>query len=108
VTTGETASADTSPAEGVQQIPLMIPVQEVPAATDARDKLLAAIGREAQHVADQHAGQASPVLEQLARAYALVTVGTTTANTPVPATRSSDSTYRVGVGIADITGPSPE
>ncbi|MFE4801616.1 hypothetical protein ACFRFL_43335 [Streptomyces sp. NPDC056708] len=43
---------------------------EVPAAA-ARDKLLAAIGAEAQRVAEKSAGEASAALVQLARAYAL-------------------------------------
>jgi len=99
VTTGETASTDTSTAEGVQQIPVMIPVQEVPAATDARDKLLAAIGQEAQHVADQHPGEASPALEALARAYALVTSSATAvvpaSDVPVVQTRAGG--HQVGL-----------
>ncbi|MFE2864910.1 hypothetical protein [Embleya sp. NPDC059259] len=43
------------------------------AAAEARDRLLRAIGREAQHVADTSAGEASTALAELARAYALVT-----------------------------------
>ncbi|MCZ0999690.1 flagellin [Streptomyces mirabilis] len=61
-------SADSS----VQQIPVQIMVSEVPAAADARDKLLAAIGTEAQHVADTSAGQASTALAELTRAYSTV------------------------------------
>jgi hypothetical protein len=44
VTTGEAPSTDTSTVEELQQIPAMITVTEVSVATDARDKLLAAIG----------------------------------------------------------------
>ncbi|MGW1412282.1 RHS repeat-associated core domain-containing protein [Streptomyces sp. NPDC002403] len=40
--------------------------------TDARDKLLAAIGTEAQRVADMSAGQASAALAELTRAYSTV------------------------------------
>jgi hypothetical protein len=75
VTTGEAPFTDTSTTEELQQIPAMITVTEVSVATDARDKLLAAIGQEAQYLADKYAGQASPALEALARAYALVTSG---------------------------------
>ncbi|MER7044573.1 hypothetical protein [Streptomyces jumonjinensis] len=46
-----------------------------PAAADARDKLLAAIGAEAQHVAEHFPGQASAQLAELARAYALLRTG---------------------------------
>ncbi|MCX5097788.1 flagellin [Streptomyces sp. NBC_00365] len=61
-------SADSS----VQQIPVQIMVSEVPAAADARDKLLAAIGTEAQYIADTSAGQASTALAELTRAYSTV------------------------------------
>ncbi|MFF4104363.1 hypothetical protein [Streptomyces sp. NPDC001903] len=64
--------------EAVQQIPAVIRTPEVPAATEARDKLLQAIGREAEQVADKFPGQASKALEELARAFALATTGTTT------------------------------
>jgi hypothetical protein len=50
---------------------------------------LAAIGQEAQHVADQYAGQASTALEQLARAYTLLATG------PVAAARSGFGTVRL-------------
>ncbi|MFC0843242.1 phage baseplate assembly protein V [Streptomyces noboritoensis] len=45
-------------------------------ATDTADKLLEAIGAEAQRVADKSAGQTSADLLQLARAYAVTTFGT--------------------------------
>ncbi|MFC9627560.1 RHS repeat-associated core domain-containing protein [Streptomyces sp. NPDC056930] len=61
-------SADSS----VQQIPVQITVSEVPAAADAREKLLAAIGTEAQHVADRAEGRASAALTELTRAYSTV------------------------------------
>ncbi|MFI5780328.1 hypothetical protein [Nocardia sp. NPDC051570] len=54
------------------EIPSTITVSETPAATDARDMLLQAIGQEARHIAEKSAGQASTALEVLARAYALV------------------------------------
>ncbi|MEV8349080.1 hypothetical protein ACFVTT_15510 [Streptomyces niveus] len=75
MTSNEAESTETTE-EGLQQIPATISVTEVPAAADARNKLLAAIGAEAQHVADKSAGQAATALEALARAYALVTSGT--------------------------------
>jgi hypothetical protein len=85
VTTGETTSTDTSADEGVQQVPVVINVREVPAAAvDTRDKLLAAIGQEAQHVADKFAGQASTALLGLARAYSLVTTGATESSEAPP------------------------
>ncbi|MFI6984153.1 hypothetical protein ACIBSV_36900 [Embleya sp. NPDC050154] len=43
------------------------------AATEARDQLLRAIGREAEHLAATQPGQASAPLAELARAYAQVT-----------------------------------
>ncbi|MDT0544694.1 hypothetical protein [Streptomyces lonegramiae] len=56
-------------ADGRGPAPIAVP-PEVPAAADARDKLLAAIGAEAQLVAEKSPGQASAALAQLARAYA--------------------------------------
>ncbi|MFD9593713.1 hypothetical protein ACFWA9_13280 [Kitasatospora sp. NPDC059973] len=53
----------------------MVQVTESPAAAEARDKLLAAIGREAEHVPAANPGQASSALVELARAYVLVTGG---------------------------------
>ncbi|KAB2587743.1 MULTISPECIES: hypothetical protein [Streptomyces] len=70
------------------EIPAQVTVTEVPAAVDARDALLRAIGQEAQHVADKSAGQASAALEALARAYALVSGSGTAANVVVPGTQS--------------------
>jgi hypothetical protein len=58
-------------------LPATVRVIEVPAVSEARDALLQAIGREAEHVADKSAGQAAAALEQLARAYALVISGAT-------------------------------
>ncbi|MGW7099680.1 hypothetical protein [Streptomyces sp. NPDC054838] len=65
--------------EGIQQVPLVIPVKVVPAAAEARDALLQAIGKEAEHLAERSQGQASKALEELARAYALVMCDPTTA-----------------------------
>ncbi|MFF4331130.1 hypothetical protein ACFYZT_32075 [Streptomyces sp. NPDC001591] len=54
------------------------PADTTPVANDdAHDKLLAAIGTEAQTVAETSAGQASTALVELSRAYALVTSATT-------------------------------
>ncbi|MFI8883760.1 hypothetical protein [Streptomyces sp. NPDC053813] len=62
-------------AEGVQQVPAQVPVQEAPSVAVARERLVEAIGREAVFLADQRAGQASAGLEALARAFALVAGG---------------------------------
>ncbi|MER5619299.1 hypothetical protein [Streptomyces sp. NPDC002215] len=67
-----TEPATATAGEGIQQIPAVIQVTETPVAADARDKLLQAIGQEAQLVADKSPGQASKPLEELARAFALV------------------------------------
>ncbi|MFF7890302.1 hypothetical protein ACH40F_58865 [Streptomyces sp. NPDC020794] len=69
----ESVSADT----GIQQIPTVIKLREVPAATEAREKLLQAIAAEAEAIMSKSQGQASTALEELARAYALVTSGAT-------------------------------
>ncbi|MFE5084425.1 hypothetical protein [Streptomyces mirabilis] len=69
--------------EGVQQIPAVIQVVQPPAATEARDKLLAAIGAEAERVTEKSDGQAPAALAELARAYALVASGGI-ASTPPP------------------------
>ncbi|GAA3107573.1 hypothetical protein [Streptosporangium carneum] len=60
-----------------EQIPAVITVREVPAAAEARDALLKAITAQANAIADGHQGQASTAVEELARAYALVTSGAT-------------------------------
>ncbi|GGU67023.1 hypothetical protein [Streptomyces lavendofoliae] len=57
------------------EIPALHNVTDVPAAAEARDALLRAIGQEARHVADKSAGHASTALVELARAYTLVTGG---------------------------------
>ncbi|MFI6586090.1 hypothetical protein [Embleya sp. NPDC050493] len=65
--------------EGVRQVvPAVIRVAPSPAAADARDALLDAIGKEARVLADTHPGQASQALRELAHAYALVTTATPT------------------------------
>lgn len=79
MTSNEAEIPGVSTGEGIQQIPSVFHVAAVPAAAEARDKLLEAIGQEAQQVAQKSAGQASKALEELARAYALVTTGTATA-----------------------------
>ncbi|MCY0992210.1 hypothetical protein OV203_34045 [Nannocystis sp. ILAH1] len=59
------------PPETTAEVPEQIKPDTVVA--DARDKLLAAIGAEAQHLAEKSAGQASTALAELAHAFALVT-----------------------------------
>ncbi|MFF2902695.1 hypothetical protein [Streptomyces sp. NPDC057966] len=68
MTDSTTAHQGTADGRGPARITLP---PEVPAAAAARDKLLAAIGAEAQRVAEKSAGEASAALVQLARAYAL-------------------------------------
>ncbi len=71
---------ETQPMPGdlaVQQIPAVIRVREVPAAAEAREKLLQAIAAEAEAIMNKSQRQASTALEELARAYALVTSGAT-------------------------------
>ncbi|WP_407836193.1 hypothetical protein ACE1OC_06675 [Streptomyces sp. DSM 116496] len=63
----------------------MADAQESPTVAVARERLVEAIGREAAFLADQRAGQASQGLEALARAFALVSGGTTAAAGPAPA-----------------------
>ncbi|MFD8786637.1 hypothetical protein [Kitasatospora sp. NPDC059599] len=70
--------------EGIRQIPAAIRVEQPPTVTEARDKLLAAIGAEAQLVSEKSAGQASAALVELARAYALVTPELTPVATLTP------------------------
>lgn len=79
VTTEEATPVESGTDAGVQQIPTMIKLREVPAAAEAREKLLGAIAAEAQTIIDEPTGQASGVLEGLARAYAIVTSGSTAA-----------------------------
>ncbi|MFE7403568.1 hypothetical protein [Streptomyces sp. NPDC057557] len=75
-------------AEGVQEIPATVRVVEEPAAADARAQLLAAIGAEAQLVAEKSAGQASAALVELAHAYALVIGGATVPTAITPTSRT--------------------
>ncbi|MGG8410568.1 hypothetical protein ACM614_30460 [Streptomyces sp. 12297] len=84
---GEEATAATS-VEGIRRIPAVIQVVQPPAVTDARDALLAAIGKEAQQLADQSAGQASGALVELARAYALVALGASAVAGTTPVARA--------------------
>ncbi|MFE2870952.1 hypothetical protein [Embleya sp. NPDC059259] len=72
-------STEVPAGEGIHRIPATVTVvTEVPAASDARDALLRAIGAEAQLVAEKSAGQASTALVELAHAYALVIAGAPT------------------------------
>ncbi|GAA1391273.1 hypothetical protein GCM10009639_20970 [Kitasatospora putterlickiae] len=63
--------------EGIRQIPLVVAERAPlsPAGAQAREQLLAAIGSEAQAVAERNPGHGAEALETLARAYALVTAG---------------------------------
>ncbi|MFB7124551.1 hypothetical protein [Kitasatospora sp. NPDC056273] len=78
MTTDKNAPAtETADNGGIEQIPAtVVQVTQPAAVVDARDALLRAIGREAEHVAANNPGHASPALEALARAYTLVTSGT--------------------------------
>lgn len=82
------ATAEATADEGIQQIPIVMSVTELPAVADTRDALLRAIGQEAQNLTDKFPGQASKALEELARAYALVTTDTTSVVGTTPAIRS--------------------
>ncbi|MEU0633746.1 hypothetical protein [Streptomyces sp. NPDC005989] len=86
--TGEQAATVAGSSEGIQQAPATITMAEVPAAADARNKLFAALGAEAQQMTDKSAGQASAALAELAHAYALV-AGDPAAATPLPVTGRS-------------------
>ncbi|MFI8437227.1 hypothetical protein ACIGJO_26495 [Streptomyces sp. NPDC079020] len=66
------AEAESTNDAGLQQIPITIPARELPAA-DARDRILAAIATEAEHVNALHPGEGAAALGELARAYALIT-----------------------------------
>ncbi|MFF1904825.1 hypothetical protein [Kitasatospora sp. NPDC058218] len=103
-------------AETVQQVPAVIRVAQTPAAADTRDKLLAAIGAEAQFLAEKSPGQAATRLEALARAYAIVTASTAAAaasaaaDAITPTARSTNQFWKVElwdhdqVGQDDFTG----
>lgn len=57
----------------VHEIPITLTQAEHdPSAAVTREKLLVAIGREADYIADNPTGQASKALEELARAFAIV------------------------------------
>ncbi|WP_329449378.1 hypothetical protein OG906_43165 (plasmid) [Streptomyces sp. NBC_01426] len=92
MTSSEADPAAVPADQEAQQIPVVISMSEVDAATDARDALLRAIGAEAQIVADKFPGQAAKALVDLANAYALVTAGTTAVATVSAPTRSFAST----------------
>ncbi|WP_406187881.1 hypothetical protein [Streptomyces sp. NBC_01006] len=92
-------SAEATAGEGIQQIPIVMSVTELPAVADARDALLRAIGQEAQNATDKFPGQASKALEELARAYALVTTDTTSVAGTTPAIQSRMDDARSSVHI---------
>ena len=79
MTSKEEENTSIAASEGIQQIPPVIRVREVPAAVEAREKLLLAIAAEASGITSKpgETGQASADLERLAHAYALVTSGAT-------------------------------
>ncbi|MEV7729172.1 hypothetical protein AB0P15_31255 [Streptomyces sp. NPDC087917] len=82
---------------GIIPSTVTVTMTENRAAVDARDALLRAIGREADQVVGSSAGQASAALEQLARAYVLVTTGA--APTPVSGvTQVAGMSRSVGYG----------
>ncbi len=96
------ATAEATADEGIQQIPIVMSVTELPAVADARDALLRAIGQEAQNLTDKFPGQASKALEELARAYALVTTDTTSVVGTTPAIRSRAGEFQVQPRNADF------
>ncbi|MDA5284318.1 hypothetical protein [Streptomyces sp. Isolate_45] len=83
----------------VHQIPAVIRVAQPPAAADSRDRLLVAIGAQADRLAGGAGGQEATGLEALARAYAIVTSSTASAATAAatqeiaPTGRSSANQY---------------
>ncbi|MCX3291847.1 hypothetical protein OR263_34975 [Streptomyces sp. NEAU-H22] len=104
MTSNEAESTPVAADEGIQQIPAQITVPQPPAVTKARDALLSAVGTEAQRLAEDSAGQSSAALLELARAYALVTAGTTLTASAMPAaghTRSYQA-VEIGVGLTDF------
>ncbi|MGB8946638.1 MAG: hypothetical protein WCD21_41345 [Streptomyces sp.] len=82
MTSNDAESTPIAADAGIQQIPAQVTVTHAPAVTESRNALLAAIGAEAQLVAEKSTGQASSALVELARAYALVTAGTTAVAAP--------------------------
>ncbi|MFD7030224.1 hypothetical protein ACFWAR_19495 [Streptomyces sp. NPDC059917] len=72
MTSNEAESAKVSPDAGARRVQLQITLPLTPAAADARDKLLGAIGSEAQRVAEQTQGSSSTALVELARAFSMV------------------------------------
>ncbi|MEV8529001.1 hypothetical protein AB0451_33425 [Streptomyces sp. NPDC052000] len=92
-------SAEATAGEGIQQIPIVMSVTELPAVADARDALLRAISQEAQNATDKFPGQASKALEELARAYALVTTDTTSVAGTTPPIQSRMDDARSSVHI---------
>ncbi|MFD9593717.1 hypothetical protein ACFWA9_13305 [Kitasatospora sp. NPDC059973] len=97
MTSSETESNSVTADEGVQQIPAVIQVQASPAATEARDALLAAIGAEAQLVVEKSAGQASAALVELARAYALVATDSAAALAPAFHARAGAASHGINL-----------
>ncbi|MFI7004443.1 hypothetical protein [Nocardia sp. NPDC050175] len=87
MTINETEPAADFASDGIQQIPATVPQAPPaplpPAAAEARDQLLRAIGREAEQVVTTNPGHASAALVELASAYALVANGTPSGTVPV-------------------------
>lgn len=72
--TSENEAATQTAGDGIHEIPVIVDRATPPAAVvKTRDRLLRAIGREAEHLATTWPGQASTPLTELAHAYDLVT-----------------------------------
>ncbi|MFB7216336.1 hypothetical protein [Streptomyces sp. NPDC056255] len=97
MTSEENQTTAATASEGIQQIPAQVTVTQPAAVAEARDKLLAAIGAEAQLVAEKSEGQASAVLAELARAYTLVTSGTAAIAVPAVQARAGAASHSISL-----------
>ncbi|GGT71827.1 hypothetical protein GCM10010207_82390 [Streptomyces atratus] len=97
MTSDENQTTAATASEGIQQIPAQVTVTQPAAVAEARDKLLAAIGAEAQLVAEKSEGQASAVLAELARAYTLVTSGTAAIAVPAVQARAGEASHSISL-----------
>ncbi|MGW2681419.1 hypothetical protein [Streptomyces sp. NPDC001436] len=99
--------ADSTPVatnEKIQQIPAQITTAETPAATEARDALLTAIGAEARNL-EKYPGQASAQLKELTRAFRGITI---TSPAITAYWKGSEKTATVTVATqADADGQEP-
>ncbi|MEV6048365.1 hypothetical protein [Streptomyces xanthochromogenes] len=91
--------ATDSTGEGIRVIPAVIRLEQPAIVAEARDALLRAIGREADHVADKFPGQASKALEELARAFALVTVDTAAVGAAAPSLSARGGEARHSINL---------